>query len=365
MRGRGFSGNLPQSPMNALSAQTRDWLDAGLAFFYPPVCQLCTAQRATPAEGYVCPACWQKVRFIVPPCCERCGLPYPGDITTAFECSNCRDLELHFRWARSSMVANDFLRDVIHRYKYSRALWFEPFLADLLVRVAQPVLQAENIAGIVPVPLHPVKQREREFNQAERLAAPLARALGVPVRTDLVQPSALSCSTTCSPPGRRPVPLPVCCARAARATCWSGRWRAVCEPCFGPHFQRNLARPACLALNMKTGLLRFALLALVAASLTACIATKETVYRETERIKVEFENDAAARIFYEAFTRSPESRQRNEKITTFTIPVIIHAQRTEKDSENTAFNAAVRRCDTNGDGKITEQEARIFAAQQK
>ncbi|NBR84703.1 MAG: hypothetical protein EB141_02340 [Verrucomicrobia bacterium] len=116
---------------------------------------------------------------------------------------------------------------------------------------------------------------------------------------------------------------------------------------------------------MKTGLLRFALLALVAASLTACIATKETVYRETERIKVEFENDAAARIFYEAFTRSPESRQRNEKITTFTIPVIIHAQRTEKDSENTAFNAAVRRCDTNGDGKITEQEARIFAAQQK
>lgn len=173
--------------MNALSAQTRDWLDAGLAFFYPPVCQLCTAQRATPAEGYVCPACWQKVRFIVPPCCERCGLPYPGDITTAFECSNCRDLELHFRWARSSMVANDFLRDVIHRYKYSRALWFEPFLADLLVRVAQPVLRAENIAGIVPVPLHPVKQREREFNQAERLAAPLARALGVPVRTDLVQ----------------------------------------------------------------------------------------------------------------------------------------------------------------------------------
>jgi hypothetical protein len=26
-----------------------------------------------------------------------------------------------------------------------------------------------------------------------------------------------------------------------------------------------------------------------------------------------------------------------------------------------AFNQAVRRCDTNGDGKITEQEARIFA----
>lgn len=165
----------------------RDWLDASLAFFYPPVCQLCGEQRTTPAEGYVCQGCWQSLRFIVPPCCERCGLPFPGEITTAFECSNCRDLELHFRWARASVVANDFLRNIIHRYKYNRELWFEPFLADLLLRHALPALRDEKLAGIVPVPLHPVKQREREFNQAERLAQPLARALGIPVLTKLVK----------------------------------------------------------------------------------------------------------------------------------------------------------------------------------
>ena len=173
--------------MNPLPAHARDWLDASLAFFYPPVCQLCAQQRATPVEGYVCARCWQNLRILVPPWCERCGLPYPGDITTAFECANCRDLDLHFRWARASVVANDFLRDVIHRYKYSRALWFEPFLADVLLRSAVPALREEKLAGIVPVPLHPVKQREREFNQAERLAAPLARALGIPVLTDLVK----------------------------------------------------------------------------------------------------------------------------------------------------------------------------------
>ncbi len=173
--------------MNPATAHpARDWLDAGLNFLYPAVCQLCGDARATAAEGYVCAGCWQNVRFIVPPFCDRCGLPYPGDITTAFECSNCRDLDLHFRWARASVVANDFLRGVIHRYKYSRELWFEPFLADLLVRPAAPALRGENLAGIVPVPLHPVKQREREFNQAERLARALAAALGVPVRTDLV-----------------------------------------------------------------------------------------------------------------------------------------------------------------------------------
>ena len=173
--------------MNPLPQNARDWLDASLAFFYPPVCQLCGEARATPAAGYVCQGCWQNARFIVPPICDRCGLPFPGDITTAFECSNCRDLDLHFRWARASVVANDFLRNVIHRYKYNRELWFEPFLTDLLVRQALPALRDEKLAGIVPVPLHPVKQREREFNQAERLAEPLARALGIPVLTQLVK----------------------------------------------------------------------------------------------------------------------------------------------------------------------------------
>ncbi len=174
--------------MNLSTApRLREWSEAALAFLYPPVCQLCQKHRAGAAEGYVCEHCWEQVRFVQPPCCDRCGLPFAGDITTAFECSNCRDLELHFVSARAAVVANDRVREVIHRYKYNRDLWFEPFLAELLLRQAVPALRAEKLAGIVPVPLHPVKEREREFNQAERLARPLATALGIPVRTDLVR----------------------------------------------------------------------------------------------------------------------------------------------------------------------------------
>jgi ComF family protein len=70
--------------------------------------------------------------------------------------------------------------EVIHRYKYYGALWFEPFLANLLIREAAPVLQAQEWDLIVPVPLHPLKRREREFNQAERLARRLSRAADIP-----------------------------------------------------------------------------------------------------------------------------------------------------------------------------------------
>jgi competence protein ComFC len=168
----------------------KTWLDAGLSFFYPPICQICGIERVRAADGYVCVHCWSKeggVRFIKRPFCDRCGLPFEGDITTAFECSNCREMELHFSSARSAVVAGEVVLDVIHRYKYGRALWFEPFLADLLVRQAAPVLGKESWDMIVPVPLHPVKQREREFNQASRVARHLSRATGIPLNEKILR----------------------------------------------------------------------------------------------------------------------------------------------------------------------------------
>ena len=162
-------------------------LEASLGFLYPENCQVCKLTSATSQEGFVCHDCWQKVRFIKPPFCQRCGLPYAGDITTEFECSNCHGIELHFTSARSAVLAREPVLDIIHRYKYQRALWFEPFLADLLIRAAVPELAKERWDFIVPVPLHPAKQREREFNQAERLGARLSRATRIPLNTKLLQ----------------------------------------------------------------------------------------------------------------------------------------------------------------------------------
>jgi competence protein ComFC len=173
--------------MNVLSDKVKVWLNAGLGLLYPEVCQLCHEARATPAEGYVCGECRSKARFIQEPFCQRCGRPYEGDITTQFECANCQEMGWHFQSARSAVMARDQVLEVIHRYKYQRALWFEPFLADLLIRAAAPVLDQQKPSMIVPVPLHPTKRREREFNQAERLAAHLSAATQIPVNKRLLR----------------------------------------------------------------------------------------------------------------------------------------------------------------------------------
>jgi competence protein ComFC len=170
-----------------LKTHLRGIWDAALNLIYPPVCQICREDRAGLQEGYVGGACWSHVRFVTAPFCQRCGLPYAGSITQPFVCGNCEDIKFHFRFARSAVVANPLILQVIHHYKYNRALYFEPFLADLLVSQAVPSLKNGQWDLIVPVPLHPAKEREREFNQAARLARHLSRATQIPVNEGLVR----------------------------------------------------------------------------------------------------------------------------------------------------------------------------------
>ena len=102
-------------------------------------------------------------------------------------------------------------------------------------------------------------------------------------------------------------------------------------------------------------------LLVVAVALAAgCISHEETTYHDVARVSVEFENEAAGRIFYEALSKRRPSRAAESK-TDVSIPVVFEHKTREISGPNEAFNEAVSRCDTNKDGKITELEAKIFA----
>ncbi len=99
--------------------------------------------------------------------------------------------------------------------------------------------------------------------------------------------------------------------------------------------------------------------------LSGCITHHSTVTRDVPRVKVEFENDTAARAFYEALSHSRCGTAQTESSSEFAIPVVFEYKRHVVTGPNAAFNEAVEHCDSNKDGKITEAEAKIFAAQQK
>jgi len=109
------------------------------------------------------------------------------------------------------------------------------------------------------------------------------------------------------------------------------------------------------------GKLAITMAATAALALCGCITHHETVYRDVPRTKVEFENETAARIFYETVSQHPIRHAGEDSTTKVEIPVIFEHTEHVVSGDNVAFNESVKICDTNQDGRITELEAKIFA----
>ena len=80
----------------------------------------------------------------------------------------------------------DELRTAIHSLKYEERARIGFFLGKLLGdRLHEKTIQ--QLDYLIPVPLHPVKFRDRGFNQARYIADGLGKAVQKPVRTKLMK----------------------------------------------------------------------------------------------------------------------------------------------------------------------------------
>ena len=159
-----------------------------LDLVYPPVCLVC---RQWLAAGALCETCRRSVAPVLPPLCDRCGVPIPAE---RIVCSACEaGPEPPFDWSQTMGQYTGPLRTAIHHLKYhgktALAAPLGQMLAHSLDSAATPLLAPRSDStlplfdAVVPIPLHPSRLRQRGFNQAERLARVLAAERGWPLDT--------------------------------------------------------------------------------------------------------------------------------------------------------------------------------------
>lgn len=169
---RGLTERLPFMAEVAPSFHWRRLLD----LIFPPRCGGCD----TPGSLW-CDACRADVHPIASRTCARCGQPN----VQADLCANCTASPLTIDSIRSFALFDGSLRHAIHAFKYRRIAALSEPLGDMLTRFW---LQSPAPAdAIVPVPLHPARQRERGYNQAELLARQVGRATRLPVHPNGLQ----------------------------------------------------------------------------------------------------------------------------------------------------------------------------------
>lgn len=158
----------------------------------PAECLLC--QSPVPArehDALVCGLCRARWRPLPAPLCARCGEPIaPADDagrvpegSPAAPCRICADWPPALARVRSAVRLEGGARDVVHQLKY-QGWWRAAEAMALAMRHLEPLT---GQVCLIPVPLAPRRERDRGYNQSERLAAALGALIGHPVRTDLVR----------------------------------------------------------------------------------------------------------------------------------------------------------------------------------
>jgi len=159
----------------------RESLRAIGSLFYPAACAVCVA----PVEcaEYLCATCRAKAPRITAPFCAKCSEPFPAAVSGPFTCANCAHRTLHFDAAIAVYRSRGIVRKLIHEFKYGHQRHLRhPIAAWLAETLDDPRLRDRSFDLIVPIPLHPARERERGFNQALLLAEDLSAAASLPLQ---------------------------------------------------------------------------------------------------------------------------------------------------------------------------------------
>jgi ComF family protein len=116
------------------------------------------------------------------PSCPRCALPLQAPAPL---CGECLEREPPFAAAWAPFRYAHPLDLLEARFKFRGDLAAGRALADLLIEREVEEAPARP-ALMIPIPLHVSRLRERGYNQTLELAKPLARALDIPLRHDLL-----------------------------------------------------------------------------------------------------------------------------------------------------------------------------------
>lgn len=151
-----------------------------LDFLLPAGCLSC--DRVVPAAQLflgLCPSCSCRLQRLSAAACGCCGQPIvAAALPRGFRCGDCRVTppafdRLHAVWSYAAPFDA-----VVRGLKFRRLEYLGKELArELWVRL--PRLAEADL--VVPVPLHWLREWKRGYNQAERIARPLAKQMGVPL----------------------------------------------------------------------------------------------------------------------------------------------------------------------------------------
>jgi competence protein ComFC len=118
--------------------------------------------------NWVCEYCRPNVSALPIPQCQRCG-------AQSLALCECQELPDAVTSIRAAYPFVGWVRSSIHQFKFSGEFARAGHLAAAMI----PVIDRANVDLLIPVPMHPDRERIRGFNQSTLLARHISSATGI------------------------------------------------------------------------------------------------------------------------------------------------------------------------------------------
>jgi ComF family protein len=179
-----------EGALQTFRASLQELRQAFLSVLFPAPCRLCGELLDTATRIPLCRSCVTSFRPLAGPCCVRCGRPFVSAVVLDREgaplCHVCQRGLYDFDFARSYTAYTETVAGAIILLKYQQVTPLAGWFASILRKTFDANSDGCRADVVVPVPAHAQRLRERGYNQAELIARPLARALGLPCRSYLL-----------------------------------------------------------------------------------------------------------------------------------------------------------------------------------
>ncbi|NLC20027.1 MAG: ComF family protein [Clostridiales bacterium] len=154
------------------------FLDYIIELLYPVRCPFCT-EIVIPKGERVCAGCKEKLPYINEPRCMKCSKPISNDREEY--CSDCARKNHQYNRGFAVWRYDETMKRSIADFKYRSRKDNARFYVSEIIRLYGDKIKEISPDVIVPIPLHRSKYNERGYNQAQLLALPIGKELGIPV----------------------------------------------------------------------------------------------------------------------------------------------------------------------------------------
>jgi ComF family protein len=161
-----------------VAREPHGWRDRLFAALLPASCLSCAAPLAASARLGLCPGCRGRLRPLAS-ACALCATPLAAAAPAGYVCGRCRARPPAYDRLLALWSYEPPLDAVVRGLKFGRLDYLGRHLGLALAQAFLGEMQGAHL--VVPVPLHWRRRLRRGYNQAERIAQPLATALGQPL----------------------------------------------------------------------------------------------------------------------------------------------------------------------------------------